>query len=100
MNSLNAMHWCWIPSPMQGQTGYSRKRSHWRLRLPVPVETQKTLRYLVFGGGDTYPFTAGIGKLHTDSMLEILASVRACEDKSFSELGNAILERRPSLSGW
>jgi len=63
------------------------------------VETQENLLDLMFVGADTYTFTAGIGQLHTDSMLEILASVRACEDKSFSELGNAILERRPSLSG-
>lgn len=63
------------------------------------VETQENLLDLMFVGKETYTFTAGIGQLHTNSLLEVLASVRLCDDKSFNELSKSILERRSSLSG-
>jgi len=63
------------------------------------IETQENLLDLMFVGVEAYTFTAGVGQLHTDSLLEILSCVRACEDKSFHELRKSVLERRNCLSG-
>ena len=63
------------------------------------LESQENLLDLLFVGDRTYSFTAGTGQLHTDSMLEILAGVRPCADDRFEDLREAVLQRRPSLSG-
>jgi len=63
------------------------------------IETQENLLDLMFVGVEAYTFTAGVGQLHTDSLLEILSCVRACEDKPFQELTKSVMERRDCLSG-
>ncbi len=63
------------------------------------VQTQESLLDLMFVGHEAYCFTFGRGISHTDRMLEILASVVACQDKSFASLTPVILERVSLLSG-
>lgn len=63
------------------------------------IRTQESLLDLMFVGPDAYCFTAGRGLGHTDQMLEILASVKPCRDKSFSVLSSVVNERATWLSG-
>ena len=63
------------------------------------VRTQDSLLDLMFVGTEAYCFTAGRGLAHTDQMLEILASVNACTDKSFNVLPPMVIERAALLSG-
>ena len=63
------------------------------------IQTQESLLDLMFVGTEAYCFTSGRGLAHTDNMLEILASVRACTDKPFSALPPAVIERASMLSG-
>ena len=63
------------------------------------VRTQESLLDLMFVGPQAYCFTSGRGLLHTDRMLEILASVSICHDKPFSMLKNMVIEKAPALSG-
>ena len=63
------------------------------------VRTQESLLDLMFVGPEAYCFTSGRGLAHTDSILEILASVNPCRDKPFSVLTASVLERSPILSG-
>ena len=63
------------------------------------VQTQESLLDLMFVGTEAYCFTSGRGLAHGDKMLEILASVRTCRDKSFSTLPPLVIERAPLLSG-
>ena len=62
------------------------------------VHTQDTLLDLMFVGPEAYCFTSGRGLGQTDRMLEILASVRVCRDKSFDSLKPLVLERAAILS--
>ena len=62
------------------------------------VHTQDTLLDLMFVGPEAYCFTSGRGLGQTDRMLEILASVRVCRDKSFDSLRPLVLERAAILS--
>ena len=63
------------------------------------IQTQESLLDLMFVGTEAYCFTSGRGLAHADSMLEILASVRACPDKPFSTLHSLVTERASLLSG-
>jgi uncharacterized protein (DUF58 family) len=63
------------------------------------VLTQESLLDLLFVGPQAYCFTAGRGLAHTDQILEILASVRACNDKPFGALERLVLDHSASLSG-
>ncbi len=63
------------------------------------VQTQESLLDLMFVGPEAYCFTSGRGLAHTDKMLEILASVQLCRDKSFNVLFPLVLERVSLLSG-
>lgn len=63
------------------------------------VQTQESLLDLMFVGHEAYCFTFGRGLSHTDKMLEILASVVACCDKSFDTLIPLVIERISLLSG-
>jgi uncharacterized protein (DUF58 family) len=63
------------------------------------VQTQESLLDLMFVGPEAYCFTSGRGVAHSDRMLEILASVRACQDKPFSTLVPLVMERSSLLSG-
>jgi uncharacterized protein (DUF58 family) len=63
------------------------------------VLTQESLLDLLFVGPQAFCFTAGRGVAHTDQILEILASVRACGDKSFHTLESLVLDHTAILSG-
>lgn len=63
------------------------------------VQTQESLLDLMFVGPEAYCFTFGRGLSHTDRMLEILASVGACQDKSFDSLRPLVIDRLSLLSG-
>lgn len=67
--------------------------------LACEVQTQESLLDLMFVGHEAYCFTFGRGLSHTDKMLEILASVVACRDKSFDSLIPTVMERISLLSG-
>ncbi|OUL20395.1 hypothetical protein BV378_29920 [Nostoc sp. RF31YmG] len=67
--------------------------------LACEVQTQESLLDLMFVGNEAYCFTFGRGLSHTDKMLEILASVVACRDKSFDSIIPAVLEKLSLLSG-
>ena len=61
--------------------------------------TQESLLDLMFVGLESYCFTSGRGLGDSEQMLEILAGVRACQDKTFDYLTAAVSERLSMLSG-
>jgi uncharacterized protein (DUF58 family) len=63
------------------------------------IQIQESLLDLLFVGTQAYSFTAGRGLAHADQMLEILASVSACSDKSFRALEHLVMDRVAVLSG-
>jgi uncharacterized protein (DUF58 family) len=63
------------------------------------VATQESLLDLLFVGPQAYCFTAGRGLAHADQMLEVLASVRPCPDKSVDTLEDLVLDHATSVSG-
>ncbi|MFZ2642047.1 MAG: DUF58 domain-containing protein [Verrucomicrobiia bacterium] len=63
------------------------------------IQTQESLLDLLFVGPEAYCFTAGRGVGHVDRMLEILAGVSTCADKSFPALESLVLRHAPLVSG-
>ncbi|CAD0232259.1 conserved hypothetical protein [Planktothrix agardhii] len=63
------------------------------------IQTQESLLDLMFVGHEAYCFTFGRGLSHTDKMLEILASVVCCQDKTFDSIIPIIMDRVSLLSG-
>ena len=63
------------------------------------IQTQESLLDLMFVGLEAYCFTSGRGLAHTDKMLEILAAVVGCRDKSFEYLTPVVISRASMLSG-
>ena len=63
------------------------------------VRTQESLLDLLFVGEQAYCFTAGRGVGHVEQILEILASVRACTDKSFETLETLAFNHISAVSG-
>jgi len=63
------------------------------------LHTQESLLDLMFVGARAYCFSSGRGLAHTDKMMEILACVAACNDKSFSILSPMVVRHAPLLSG-
>lgn len=61
--------------------------------------TQDSLLDLLFVGARTYCFTAGRGLGSADGLLEVLACVEPCRDKSFTEFSRAVLRRAGAISG-
>ena len=61
--------------------------------------TQESLLDLMFVGLEAYSFTSGRGIGSSEQMLEILASVQACQDKTFDYLTAAVIEKFSALSG-
>jgi uncharacterized protein (DUF58 family) len=61
--------------------------------------TQESLLDLLFVGAQSYCFTAGRGLAQTDQILEILASVRSCQDQPFNTLEHLVLKHTSVLSG-
>lgn len=63
------------------------------------LDTQESLLDLMFVGSESYCYTAGRSRMQPESLVEILAGVRACPDRSFARLHEAVLARRAALSG-
>jgi len=63
------------------------------------VLTQESLLDLLFVGPESYCFTAGCGLAHADQMLEILASVKNCDDKNFAVLEQLVINHVSVVSG-
>jgi uncharacterized protein (DUF58 family) len=63
------------------------------------VLTQESLLDLLFVGSQSYCFTAGRGLGQADQMLEILASVRHCPDKTFDSLSELVMNHISVVSG-
>src|SRR5204862_2734383 len=63
------------------------------------IDTQESLLDLLFIGPQAYCFTIGRGIAHADQMLELLASVKVCPDKSFPSLAQLVIEHASSVSG-
>ena len=62
-------------------------------------QTQESLLDLMFVADQAYCFTAGRGLGTTEKMLEILAGVTVCQDKSFDSLTATVMNRVSLLSG-
>jgi uncharacterized protein (DUF58 family) len=63
------------------------------------LQTQESLLDLLFVGTESYCFTAGRSLGNADQMLQILASVRACNDQPFSNLEHLVLNHVRLVSG-
>ena len=63
------------------------------------IQTQESLLDLLFVGPQSYRFTTGRGLAHTEQMLEILASVRPCDNQSFGALEHLVLNHIAAVSG-
>jgi uncharacterized protein (DUF58 family) len=63
------------------------------------LQTQESLLDLLFVGTEAYCFTAGRGVGHVDRMLEILAGVEMCADKSITSLEALVLRHAGLVSG-
>ena len=63
------------------------------------LPTQESLLDLMFIGLEAYCFTAGRGLGNQEKMLELLASVNACQYKSFDYLTKTVMTRVSMLSG-
>lgn len=63
------------------------------------IQSQDSLLDLMFVGPQAFCFTAGRGVGHTEQILEILASVKTCGDRSFDFLHNLVLQHSTGLSG-
>jgi uncharacterized protein (DUF58 family) len=63
------------------------------------LDTQECLLDLLFVGTETHCFTAGRGQLSAANLVEVLAGVRDCTDKSFDRLAEAVIGRGAALSG-
>ena len=61
--------------------------------------SHESLLDFMFVGLEAYCFSAGRGLGNTEKMLEILAGVTACQDKSFNQLTNSVVSRASMLSG-
>ncbi|AFY94147.1 DUF58 domain-containing protein [Chamaesiphon minutus] len=67
--------------------------------LACEIQTQESLLDMMFVGLESYCFTAGRGLGQTERMLELLASVVPCQDKSFASFLPVIQSRCTLLSG-
>lgn len=63
------------------------------------IRTQESMLDLMFVGDQAHCFSAGRGVDHTGKMLEILACITPCTDKSFGELFPLIRSHVSLLSG-
>jgi uncharacterized protein (DUF58 family) len=63
------------------------------------VRGQESLLDLMFVGPEAYVFTAGRGVGHLERMLEVLADVVPCAERSFAALHRLVVERHQALSG-
>jgi uncharacterized protein (DUF58 family) len=66
--------------------------------LSCQIQTQESLLDVMFVGTEAYCFTAGRGLAGTEKILEILAGVVPCRDKSFDYLTPVVAGRAARLS--
>jgi uncharacterized protein (DUF58 family) len=62
------------------------------------LDTQDSLLDLLFVGAQAFCFTSGRGLAHADQMLEILASVKTCQERPFSNLETLVIDHAASVS--
>jgi uncharacterized protein (DUF58 family) len=67
--------------------------------LAYTVQTQDSLLDLMFIGPEAYCFTSGRGLSDIDKVLELLASVRLCQEKQFEALEGLVFSHAQELSG-
>jgi uncharacterized protein (DUF58 family) len=63
------------------------------------IPDQESLLDLLFIGSESYCFTAGRGIAHSQQLLEILASVRPGQERSFEKLERLVLNHISKVSG-
>lgn len=63
------------------------------------IETQESFLDLIFVGLEVLTLTCGRGIGSSEKILETLACIQVCKDKSFSILTSAVLQRSSILSG-
>jgi uncharacterized protein (DUF58 family) len=63
------------------------------------LHTQESLLDLLFVGSQSYCFTSGRGLGQVDQMLEVLASVKTCNDEPFEKLELLVLNHLSLVSG-
>ena len=61
-------------------------------------DTQESLLDLMFIGTHSYCYTAGRGQMQPESLVAILAGVRASADRAFRRLQDAVLARRAAFA--
>jgi len=67
--------------------------------LACTIQTQESLLDMVFVNDQAHCFTVGRGLGQTERLLELLASVVPCQDRSFSTLLPVVRSRLSMLSG-
>jgi len=67
--------------------------------LAYTIQNQDSLLDLMFVGPQAYCFTSGRGVGHMDQVLEVLASVRLCQEQEFEALEGLVLNHATDLSG-
>jgi hypothetical protein len=67
--------------------------------LACEVQTQESLLDLMFVVQEAYCFTFGRGLNSSEKMLEVLASIGACQDKNFDSLISVVIEKISLISG-
>jgi uncharacterized protein (DUF58 family) len=67
--------------------------------LAWTIQNQDSLLDLMFIGPEAYCFTSGRGVGHIEQMLEILASVQMCHEKTFDSLEHLVFTHASELSG-
>jgi hypothetical protein len=67
--------------------------------LAFNFQNHDSLLDLMFVGAQAYCFTSGRGLAHTQQMLEILASVQLCFDKTFEALEKSVIDHCAHVSG-
>lgn len=67
--------------------------------LAYTIQSQDSLIDLMFVGPEAYCFTTGRGVGLLDKIMEVLASVRVCQEKSFESLESLVAAHAVDLSG-
>lgn len=63
------------------------------------MQTQESILDLMFVGNQAYCFSSGRGLSHSDKMMEVLACVKTCQNRTIAELTPLIDEYAPLMSG-
>ena len=69
------------------------------LSFACTIQTQESLLDTVFVSGEAHCFTTGRSLGQTEQLLELLASVKPCQDREFSSLWPVVRSRLSLLSG-